>query len=689
MRPSRAAWLATGAYLLIAVVMTWPLARGLGRDVAWDLGDSLLNMWILAWDAEQLKAIAGGEVSRIRTFFDANIFHPAPRALAFSEHLFAQAVQVFPVYAATRNVILCYNLLFLSTFVLCGLGTFLLVRELTGNTSAAFLAGLLFAFAPYRFAQSSHLQVVSAQWMPFALYGFRRYFVTGRRRALAGAAAALLAQNLSCGYYLLYFAPLAGVYAAWEISARGLWRNRRTWTDLAVAAAGVLVCTAPFLWPYKQVRDSLGLSRDVSEIVRFSADVYSYFTAFDGNRVWGDVIREFPKGEGELFPGVVPLALALAAAVMLVRVAGRDTARRVTARRDTETPRLGDGCVPDQTPCLRASVSRDSVSRDSVSRDSVSRGRRSLVLLLASVAIAYGALALFALFTRRVSFDLLLVEIRATNITRLLLTACASGAAALLLSPRARERAALLVRQPEAIFLILLGLSWWLSLGPSPRTYGRVIDLWSPYAVLLEHVPGYEGVRVPARFAMIVAFSLAVLGGLAVARIPRHAWAATTVVGLAFLVESHTLPFLVNGLSPLIDYATPEARVYRASRAPAIYHDVPRENPHTVLLEIPFGDPTYDARATYYSTVHWQKLVNGYSGYFPPHYSRLAAMLNAIERDDDVAWVALEEIGVTHVIVHEAAYLDDSGARFSAWLVAHGAAEVSRRDRDVLYELPH
>ena len=667
MRSSRAAWLATGAYLIIATVMTWPLARGLGRDVAWDLGDSLLNMWILAWDAEQLAAIADGDVSRIRTFFDANIFHPAPLTLAYSEHLFAQAVQIVPVYLATGNVILCYNLLFLSTFVLCGLGTFLLVRELAGSGPAAFLAGLLFAFAPYRFAQSSHLQVLSVQWMPFVLYGFLRYFNTGRRRALAGAAAALVAQNLSSGYYLLYFAPLAGLYVAWELTRRRLWRNQRTWTDLVIAASAVVICTAPFLWPYKQVRDSLGLSRDVSEIVRFSADVYSYFTAFASNRLWGDVIREFPKGEGELFPGFVPIGLTLAAAGLVI-------ARRDTAPRDTETRRHGVSSGTYPSPSLRVSVSR---------------GRRSMVLLLASIAIAHAALTLFALFTRRVNIDLLLFEIRATDITRLLVIACLTGAAAMLLSVGGRERAAQVLQQPEAIFALLLGLAWWLSLGPSPRAYGRVIDLWSPYALLLEHVPGYEGVRVPARLAMVVAFAMAVLGGLAVARIPRRAWMATTLLGLAFLVESHTLPFLVNGISPLADYATPEARVYRASRAPAIYHDVPRENPHTVLLEMPFGEPDYDVRATYYSTVHWQKLVNGYSGYFPPHYSRLAAMLNAIERDDDVAWVALEQMGVTHVLVHEAAYLDDSGARFSAWLVAHGAAEVSRRDRDVLYELPH
>ncbi len=135
--------------------------------------------------------------------------------LAYSEHLFAQAVQILPVYALTGNIVLCYNLLFLSTFVLSGLGTFLFVREVTGSRAAAFFAGVVYAFAPYRVPQFAHLQVLSSQWMPFALFGLRRYFErcqSGERRAptfvpLAGAVAALIAQNLSNGYYLLFFSP--------------------------------------------------------------------------------------------------------------------------------------------------------------------------------------------------------------------------------------------------------------------------------------------------------------------------------------------------------------------------------------------------------------------------------------------------------------------------------------------------
>jgi hypothetical protein len=294
---------ALGGYVAITIVMTWPVVRGLARDVPWDLGDSVLNLWILAWDGEQIRALLGGDASRIRHFFDANIFYPAPLTLAYSDHLIAQSVQVFPVYAASGNPILSYNLLFLSTFVLSGLGTYLFVRELTGSDLAAFVAGLLFGFALYRVPQSSHLQVLSSQWMPFTLLGLRRYFDSGRVRALAGASLALLAQNLSCGYFLLYFPPFVLMYALWEIGRRRLWSDRRTWLALLTAAVIVVALTAPGVAVYAQIRSELNASRPIAEVSRYSADVYSYLTASSAHRVWGAVAQAFPKPEGELFPG--------------------------------------------------------------------------------------------------------------------------------------------------------------------------------------------------------------------------------------------------------------------------------------------------------------------------------------------------------------------------------------------------
>ena len=62
---------ATLCYLLVALVFTWHLVRGLNRDVPWDLGDSLLNLWILGWDCDHLLRFLTGELDALKGFWNA------------------------------------------------------------------------------------------------------------------------------------------------------------------------------------------------------------------------------------------------------------------------------------------------------------------------------------------------------------------------------------------------------------------------------------------------------------------------------------------------------------------------------------------------------------------------------------------------------------------------------------------
>jgi hypothetical protein len=668
----RAAYACAG-YLGIALVATWPLARGLGRDVAWDLGDSVLNMWILAWDGEQLLAMLGGDFSRVRTFFDGNIFHPAPLTLAYSEHLFAQALQALPVYAVSDNPILAYNLLFLSTFVLSGLGMYLLVRELTGSSLAGFVAGLLFAFAPYRLAQSSHLQVLSSQWMPFVFYGVRRYFAgtagadRPRLLPLIWASLALAVQGLSSGYYLLYFTPFAVGYVLWEIAQRRLWRNARVWRHLAVSGLVTVGMVTPFLVPYSQVRQRFDMGRTLTEVTRFSADVYSYATAFVEQRVWGSVMQAFPKGEGELFPGVVPLLLAVIGLFFF------RPSRRV-GRVLLDPPRLPGLKRPGLQPLTPEG----------------SRARRVLIFLLGGLAIAHVGAALVTILARRVVVDVGPFELRMTDVTQLLLRAAVAFALVLVLSPRAREGTAAFLRD-RGFFVVALILAVWLSLGPSPQALGRPLDLFAPYRILYDYVPGFEGVRAPARFGMVVAFMLAVLGGYGAAVLARWKWGSRLLWAVAalFLAEGTAVPFLVNGFTPPSGFHAPEARLYRPGRAPAIYRDAVRTLGDGVLAELPLGQPDFDLRAMYYSTVHWRPILNGYSGFYPPHYGQLAFALGEVPRHPELSMKALKAAGATHVLVHEGAYLGNEGAETSDALRRHGATELYRDGTDALLRLPH
>ena len=72
----------TAVYLATSIVITWPLATVMRRQIAGDLGDPLFNCWILQWTGGQVLNALRGDFSALSRYWDANIFYPAPLTLA-------------------------------------------------------------------------------------------------------------------------------------------------------------------------------------------------------------------------------------------------------------------------------------------------------------------------------------------------------------------------------------------------------------------------------------------------------------------------------------------------------------------------------------------------------------------------------------------------------------------------------
>jgi hypothetical protein len=90
----------------------------------------------------------------------------------------------------------------------------------------------------------------------------------------------------------------------------------------------------------------------------------------------------------------------------------------------------------------------------------------------------------------------------------------------------------------------------------------------------------------------------------------------------------------------------------------------------------------------FYSTTHWKRLVNGYSGGAPLEYEFLTEALKDTATRPKRAWEVLAGSAATHVIVHEGSYTGDRGARLSDWLRARGATEVAKVAADRVFRLP-
>ena len=157
----RTSLLVLAVFVLLTVLLTYPLSFHLG-DAVEDGQDALLNVWIMAWDGHALLSAPGH-------LFDANIFYPYPRTLAYSEINLSQALLALPVTLLSGNPVLGYNVALFLTFVLSGWGMYLLVRRLTGSDWGGLAAGVIFAFNAYKLSNFAQIQLVSLYWLPFAL----------------------------------------------------------------------------------------------------------------------------------------------------------------------------------------------------------------------------------------------------------------------------------------------------------------------------------------------------------------------------------------------------------------------------------------------------------------------------------------------------------------------------------------
>jgi hypothetical protein len=486
--------------------------------------------------------------------------------------------------------------------------------------------------------------------MPLALWGFHGFIARKSRAGLVGGTVALVLQNWSCGYYVLYFAPFVPLFAVHQLWRAGRLGDHRAWAGLAAAGLVTLALTLPFLLPYLEVQRLHAFERPFGEVLAFSANVWSYATAAEPIHVWGRLLRYHPHGEGETFLGVTAVALALVALW---------------------------GAVADARAAARTAPA--------------STGwRRVVVSLLTVVFVAQGLAWLSTMVAGGFNVRVAGLVVRASTPVRLLAQTLIAFGALVLLSPRWRATTGRWLAQPVTAVVALMLLAVWLSLGPAPSAGPSRVSGFGLYGLLYSYVPGFTGVRVPARYAMIAGLFLSVAAGYGAARVLRQSWGTVALAAASVLIlaDGAAMPLAVNH-TWATNEATPPARVYPAASAPRIYHDLRALPATTVVAEFPFGDPAWEIRAVYYAGMHGKPVLNGYSGAFPPGYRRRVAALRRFTTDGDLAWQALVEAGTTHVVVHTPAFRNpNEGRALIAWLQARGARLVtSYSEGDALFAL--
>jgi len=295
------------AAFALTALYTYPVAFRPGRVGRVDNGDGQLSIWNVTWVARTLA------VDPVHVF-NANIFYPNRGTLAYSENNLGAGVLAMPVYWATRNPYAAHNSVVLFAFCFAFLGAYYLVRYLTGDWRAAAIAAVWFAFCPYTFARTAHIQLLMTAGVPFAMLAFHR--LADRPSAGRGATlgAVMAAQALCCGYYGIYVCLIIGVAFVVVASTRSLWTDRRYWGAMVVAAAVSMTLVLPAFVPYILLQRQTGFVRTLSEAGRYSANWSAWFASSSYAHAW--MLAYLPPWKDSLFPGVLVTSFALAGVVV-------------------------------------------------------------------------------------------------------------------------------------------------------------------------------------------------------------------------------------------------------------------------------------------------------------------------------------------------------------------------------------
>jgi hypothetical protein len=535
--------------IALTVGLTWPITPNIRSVARVDSGDGQWNIWNIAWVSRTV-------VRAPWDLYDANIFHPHEKTLAYSENNFGAGTMVAPVYWASRDPILTHNAAVLLAFVLSFLATWALVRYLTGSALAAIVPAIVFAFCPYMFSRMAHIQLLYTAGFPLCLLALHRFVDVPSVRRAAWLAAALVATALTCGYYGLFAGLLVVLGVLFYATSRRRWLDLRFWLLVGGAAAAAGLVVLAIFHPYLFMRGQ-GFVRGLDEAAMWAPTWRDYFVSSAWAHGW--MLSYVNRWTEVLFPGYVGLSLGLAGLILMLAV--------------RHPPGAPAGAV----------------------------------------------------------------------------------------GPPARE---------TAIFYLLVGIvAFWMSLGPAGGLYPVVYTLFPPLGFL----------RGVGRIGVLVTLALAVLAGLALARLVRvrPTWQAAGAVMLLAI-----LTVLDLNTTPLGQYPVPPVPTA---------HRMLANLPRGPVVEVPFfwrpSRRYQQAQYMMWSAWHWQPLINGYSDNFPPGFIEAAQVIATFPSDE--AFAELRARGARYAVVHLHLYGPEERQRVRDRLEQYAAylQPLAREDDVWLFEI--
>ena len=268
-------------YAAVTALYFWPVLTNLAHAIIGPAEDNMQFYWFL-WYGK--KALLNHSLHFLSTNY---IFYPEGTSLLFANY-FYYGVFLSLGIGLFLNLATVFNYLVLHSFVLAGIGTFILVRELTDDFKAALVAGTIFAFNPSHMGHSlHHVTIASIQFVPFLVWAFYRMTRGSLKWGWVAATALFLALGALCDWNYLVYGLIFILFASIFMAIReGVWR----WLGcygfrVLVAVILAFVVLSPLLIPMVRAVSEQKFLRDLPGYDIYVADFMGFWVPSDMQRL--------------------------------------------------------------------------------------------------------------------------------------------------------------------------------------------------------------------------------------------------------------------------------------------------------------------------------------------------------------------------------------------------------------------
>jgi len=521
---------------LLTIILFLPFSLHL-TDGALNTIDPLFYAWNLSHNADSFM---GG----IPAMLNTNIFYPLTNTIAYSDTLWAQSLLTNPIIWLTHNPLLAQNIAILISFPLSAIFFYLLAHYLTGNTLAAAIGGIFFAFSYPRLAQIGHLPMITSQWLSLYILSLLKFLNVGHRRNFILACLWYVLALTSSLYFGVLLVPATAVVLVADFLRNhelNLYKSRLAIILPLIIPFVILVTIAVF--PYIRLKiEYPDIRRNLDDVTHLRASPVDYVSVLPTSLVASKIL---PKNTSEhaLFPTLTVLSLAL----------------------------IG---------ILRSK-------------------RKERFFIYTFLGIAFVS------------------------------------------------------------FILSLGNEQAFAMGNFSTG-----SLTLPYTWLYNLSPLFQTIRVPARFSIFVILSLSALAAFGIDHLLRKKKKALVYGAvILFFIEIWQVqtPFITIPPVPRVYQwlmQQPEPMILAEMPVSLFYHGTKMENQLEKNYTKLHRTDTYalETYRIYFSSFHKKRMINGYSGFLPDSYNKLAETMESFPSSYTID--VLQKIGVTHAVVHLWQYTD-------------------------------